>query len=167
MANKDDYFLILRNNVLYKAKVDLLSGLFAAKTLFNDLSSEIDSISQFLSSTVTDFKDNYYSKSEMQSEFCTKQSISSLTSNSEYVLISEVGARTNELKTINEVDTWHVKEAKHCAGYLLKAYNDIKGIMKKSGNSKAQDYIQQPSVNSVIDEYGNLVEDTKKWEPNG
>jgi len=165
--SKDDYFLVLRNGVLYKAKVEALSSLFATNNSLSDLSSSIESMSDMLSGIVVDFQDNYYSKSEMQATFCTKQNVSSLTANAEYVLTSQTPPKVNELKNVTAVDVWHAKESRHCAKYLLKAYDEIEGIMRKSGNSDAQDYIKQPSVDSVIDENGDLVENTGAWEPNG
>lgn len=155
---KNDYILILRDGNLYKARFSSLSSIVSfiedkdiTIKMASDLSSTIEN-------TANVFQDTHYTKNDMNNTFCTIESIDSLLSNSTYVLSSEAQTKTNDLKTVSNVNTWFNNILDNCIAVFKKEYMAMKRMMtiNKDGDKKMVDYVHPPKTN-ILKNLGNTL----------
>lgn len=147
-----DYILISRNGALYKARMNVLSSVVCLKDNASFLSSSIDAVSSFIEDTRAVFSDSHYSKTEMKSDFCTKEEISSLTANKTYVLIPEANAALYPLVTKLSVDTWKTIQSEKCAEVYIDEMDKMRQVMEaNAGDHSPAEYAIVPNVEDLID----------------
>ena len=152
--NLNDYIIISRNSLVYKAKIELLSSVIAFYFSQNLVSSDFMKLSSTIENTYTTYGDTHYSKSEMKSDFCSKESINNLTANSTYALTSLAKTKLNSLSSKANVDKWCTKEKENCYEVLSKEFLEIDDIMEgfSLDGYKAQNYAHPPDDKKIESE---------------
>lgn len=154
MENKvNSYFLVLKDSVIYKAKIASLSSFFTTNSLLSSLATDISVISDTIDSVLSTFSIDHYSKSEMQSLFCTKNDIQNVLNNSSYVTKTDMNSALNELKTTQDVDTFTDDVILACAEIFHTEFGRIKEIIEANkGDHDITEYMgERPTVEDIID----------------
>ena len=131
--NLTDYILVSRNNILYKAKITALSGLYCFKFARDQLSTYLTNISASVDDSAEVYSDSHYTKTEIKEDFCTISSVNNLTANAKYVPIETAENATSSLLTRENIDSWEATQTEYCATLLETEFTRIKDIIKQKG----------------------------------
>lgn len=163
MTLNNDYILIQRNNRTYKAPLGSLSSIVLLNNMKEDFYNYLSDLSSSLTTLTTTFDIVFYSKSEMNSTFVSKESLSTLNNNGTYVLDADAIRAANTLvsKTTlferNNDSCWYNETLGKCANTLAGGFQSAKGLMTqgdKIHGDKIGDY-HDINGDGAINKWGN------------
>ena len=149
----NSYILVLRDNVLYKAPLSMLSSIIVTNAQVTQCSSNFENIVENIKISAENYSDSHYTKSEMKSEFCSISSVSNLTANATYVLSNDANNKANNVLSKTNVDNWYRAQATKCAEVFIKEYGRIHEFMKQDdgGEHKMVEWAVTPDVEDLLD----------------
>lgn len=157
-----NYILISRNNVLYKAKLSLLSSIILLNDNKESFLTYLDDLSASINSLTSTFDTILYSKSEMKNDFTIKENVSNLTASGTYVLTGAAAAAANKVKSRTDLssntgNSWYEKQLYESLFALTKGYEHAIGVLDTDMDPESviEEHTRTPSVEEIMDKYDN------------
>lgn len=154
--NNNDYFLISRNNTVYRCPIYALSTVLCFVSEKEKFISEIYELSSTIVDIESFFPLTHYTRSEIKSEFTTKKELDILKENAMYIKKTEANAEVAKLSSKSQVKIEFENTGKHCLNNILSKERDkIDRIMTFQINEgdNIADYVKNSADDDVIDKF--------------